>query len=319
MLKATPSIIVPYVLGLLTVAGRATCTRMARRLSSSVSHDALTRALTLTRRGGQALLLRAAKSLLGELADGYLIIDDTVIKKSWAKCIDYISWVYSSKEDRRVLGLCIVVLMWSNGTVTVPIAFRIWKPDATTRPNIALDLLKWAKKQGIRPRYVLFDSFYAYSKLLKWCHHQGWFFVGQVKKNRKLNEVQVKRVHSYPYWMERGKIDGGLAVTIVRHAKKYFVTNDPSLDGRAIRKLYTERWDIETAFRLLHGQLGMAACQAQSAIAQTNHIRYCCLAYLVITTEAAKRNITPYQLKERLTLERERWDTTYVERLLVGA
>jgi hypothetical protein len=319
MLKTTPSIIVPYVAGLLLVAGRATCTKMARRLHGEVSHDHLTRVLHTVRRGGQTLLLRAARRALGELTDGYLIIDDTVIKKAYAKCIDYLGLVHSSKEGRRVWGLCLVVLMWSNGTVTVPIAFRLWKPGSTTRPNIALDLLKWAKKRGIKPKYVLFDSFYAYAKLLKWCERQGWYFVGQIKKNRKLNDIQVKRWHCHPYWTEDGMIDGGLTVRIVRHGKKYFVTNDLSLTSRKVRQLYADRWDIETAFRLLHDQLSMDTCQAQSVIAQTNHIRYCCLAYLVITTEAAKRNITPYQLKEDLIFERERWDMGYVEKLLAFA
>ncbi len=118
MLKTTPAIIVPYILGLLTVAGRATCTRMARRLRDGISHDQLTRALQTVRSEGQALLLRLARRAVGEFKDGYLIIDDTVIPKAFARRIDCVGWMYSSRERRRVQGLRVVALMWSNGTIT---------------------------------------------------------------------------------------------------------------------------------------------------------------------------------------------------------
>lgn len=319
MLKATPFDIVLYVAGLLTVAGRATCTRMARSLKADVSHDQLTRTLQTVHRKGQTLLLSAARQLAGTLTGGYLIIDDTVIHKAFAKCIDCIGWMYSSKEQRQVQGLCIVVLMWSNGKVTLPLAFRLWRPKKKKRTTLALELLTWAKRQHIRPRYVLFDSFFSSKKILKWVEAQGWYFVSQVKKNRKLNGKPVKRWHRHPYWSESGTLEGGLNVRIAKHGRKYFVTNDVSLTSQEMRGMYKHRWGIEEAFRLLHDQLGMDDCQAQSALAQRNHIRFCCVAYLTLVYESGRRNITPYQLKDNLILERERQDIQFVKRILSTA
>lgn len=315
-----PAVILPYVLGLLLVAGRATCTRMAQRLLQPVSHDALTRTLTRVQSDGQTLLVQLARRLFGEFTDGYLIIDDTVIPKAFARCIECLGWMYSSKAKRQVQGLCVVVLMWSNGRVALPIAFRLWKPKSKKRTTLALELLKHAKqKMHIQPSYVLFDTFYASKKVLKWIDKNGWYFVSQVKRNRKLNDVQVRRVHRYPYWVERGHIDGRLKVTIARHGKKFFITNDAALTSQAMRAVYKHRWKIEEAFRLLHDQLNLDTCQAQSAVAQTNHITYCCVAYLALVSAAQRKHISAYQFKEQLSFEREPHDIQFIERLLSTA
>lgn len=303
-----PQAIVAYVLGLLYVAGRATCTAMTRHLSSPLSHDALTRALHRAETGSQALRLRSARRLFS-LKRGHLIIDDTVIEKAYAKCIEALAWVYSSKRDKHVLGLSVVVLCWSNGTVAVPLAFRLWRKGGPTKTELALELLKHAKqKLCLRPSCVPFDCYYASRDILKFRQQSRWEFVTRVKKNRLFNNVQVKRYKPNPYWTERGRIDGGLKVTIVRHGKKFLATNDASLTGAEIRDLYKRRWAIEDAFRLLHDQLGLDRCQARSATAQRNHVRYCCLAYLALVAESRHLNTTPYRLKETLVLERKRYD-----------
>lgn len=316
MPKATPYDIVLYVSGLLTVAGRATCTRLARKLTHEVSHDTLTRTIQTVHQQGQTLLLRAARRLAGSLTDGYLIVDDTVIQKAFAACIDCLGWMYSSKERRSVKGLCVVVLMWSNSAITVPLAFRLWRPKKKKRTTLALELLKWAKRQRLQPRCVLFDSFFSSKKILKWVDAQGWYFVSQVKKNRKLNGLPIRRWHRHPYWTEVGTLEGGLRVRIAKHGRKYFVTNEVSLTSQEMRAAYKHRWGIEEAFRLLHDQLGMDDCQAQSALAQRNHIRFCCLAYTVLLGEAQRRSISPYQLKDNLIFARKRWDMQFVKRLL---
>jgi hypothetical protein len=281
---------------------------MTRHLSSSISHDALTRALKRAESGSQALLLRTARTLFG-LKRGYLIIDDTVIEKAYAKCIEALAWVYSSKHDKQVLGLSIVVLCWSNGTIAVPLAFRLWRKGGATKTELGLELLRHAKQNlRLKPSYVLFDCYYASRDILKFLQRSRWKFVTRVKKNRLFNHVQVKRYKRNPYWRESGTIDGGLKVIIVRHGKKFFATNDTALAGLEIRELYKQRWAIEDAFRLLHDQLGLDRCQARSATAQCNHIRYCCLAYVAVVAESQRLSITSYQLKETLVLERKRYD-----------
>src|SRR3990167_2535650 len=163
-----PHRIFAYVKGLLSVAESATCTALARVLGGQ-SHDSLTRILNDPRLEWQTLLSSLALRIVGKLSDGWLIIDDTVIPKQFAKVVENISWVFSSKEGRSVLGLNIVVLCWSNGTLTIPLAFKVWKKDGKkSKFDLALELLSYAKNLlQLQPNYVVFDSWYASKNIVK--------------------------------------------------------------------------------------------------------------------------------------------------------
>lgn len=315
-----PTAIVAYVAGLLYSQGRRTCTAFARSLKQQVSHDSLTRALQRVERKSQALLIRLARTVFGAPEGGYLIVDDTVLEKAFARCIEGLAWVWSSKANRSVWGLSIVALCWSNGTITIPLAFRIWHKGGTSKLALAADLLRYAHSTlKLRPQYVLFDSYYSGKAVLKTVIAYGWKFVSQVKRNRLLNGVPVKRRHRHPYWIERGVLTGDIEVLIVRHGKKYFVTNDVSLSKHDILSLYRRRWSIEEVFRFLHNQLGVDHCQARTMLAQSNHIRFCCMAYLLLTRASQRRNLTLYALKEKLALEREVWAIQVLKPIFQGA
>ncbi len=150
--------ILAYLKGLLMVAEKATCVALGR-LKSEFSHDSLTRILKNQRIEWQTLLHILAIRIFGKLQNGFLIIDDTVIDKSFAKLIECISWVYCSKKGRPILGLSVVVLAWSNGKITVPLAIRIWKKrSGKSKYDLALELLSYARNiLRIKPKYVTFD------------------------------------------------------------------------------------------------------------------------------------------------------------------
>jgi hypothetical protein len=103
-----PLRIVPYVKGLLAVAEAATCTAIARVIKQT-SHDSLSRILKDPKFRWQTLLRTLALRIFGKLSDGWLVIDDTVIDKSFAKQIENLSWIYCSKKQRSVLGLNLVL------------------------------------------------------------------------------------------------------------------------------------------------------------------------------------------------------------------
>lgn len=297
-----------YLKGLLYTTGRITCAALARKLATGISHDQLSRVLKQAEKKGQTLLKHLALASFDKLKGGYLIIDDTVVEKFFAKRIANLAWVWSSKQNRAVLGLSLVVLCWSNGTVTIPIAFRLWQRDGQTKIALAVALLRYAKETlKLQPEYVLFDSYYSAKEVLRTVSDYHWKFVSQVKRNRLFNNQQVRRYRKNPYWSAQGNINGRLEVIIVRNGKKYFVTNDLSLSKQQLLALYILRWGIEEVFRFLHDQLGLDTCPARSDLAQKNHIRYCCMAYILILKEATTLNLSCYALKEKLSLERERY------------
>lgn len=294
-----PTKIVSYIKGLLSVSEDATCTAMARVLNEESSHDNLSRILKDKKLEWQILLSSFLLRIFGKLRDGFLIIDDTVIDKSFAKVIENISWMFCSKKNKSVLGLNIVVLVWSNGIITIPLAFKIWKKDSKkSKYDLALELLSYAKNfLKLKPKYVVFDSWYAAKKILKRLQGYKWKFVCQIKKNRKFNGVQLKLYKKYPYWMEQGTIDGSFKVLIVRNGKKYFATNDLALSKKEILDRYKTRWTIETMFRMLHDKLGFGECQARSLQAQTAHIHLCLMSFMLLEKEKQETGKTWYQLR----------------------
>lgn len=304
-----PERIFAYVKGLLSVSESAACTALARVLMNT-SHDSLTRILNDPKLVWQTLLTSLVLRIVGKLSNGWLIIDDTVIPKQFAKVVENISWVFSSKEGRSVLGLNIVVLCWSNGRMTVPLAFKMWRKDgAKSKFDLTLELLSYARNLlQLRPQYVVFDSWYASKNILRRLNRYGWTFVCQLKKNRLFNTVQLQKHRRNPYWMERGIIYGNCEVLVVRHGKKYFATNDLTAAKQGILSRYRTRWSIETMFRLLHGKLGMDECEARSARAQTAHITLCCMSFLILERVKRSTGKTWYQLKREYSFHPERVD-----------
>lgn len=304
-----PKTIIAYLEGIFYSPSKLTCTLIASVLGRRGSHDQFTRLLSHAASVGQTLLTAIIARLFDELKGGFLIIDDTVIKKQYSRKIENAFWVYSSKETRSVLGMNFVLLTWSNGTVTIPLAFRMWKNDGKTKINLAIQLLRYAHDTlKLSPEYVLFDSFYGAGDVLEILDGYGWKYVTQCKKNRKLDGVQLQRCRRNPYWISKGVLTNGCEVTIVKHGKNYFATNDHSLDSARIRALYKKRWPIEEVFRFLHSKLGMDDCQTRSERAQSNHITLCMAAHILIERERIDRNCSRYHVKRILSLKRERFD-----------
>lgn len=313
-----PSKIFAYIKGLLVVSETATCTSIARVVEQS--HDSLARIIQDTRLEWQTLLSSFIRKILGKLSDGYLMIDDTVINKSFAKVIENIAWVFCSKEGRSVLGLNIVVLAWSNGTVTIPLAIKIWKEGGPSKYVLALQLLSYAKNiLKIKPKYVTFDSWYSSKKILQRLQKYDWIFYTQIKRNRKFNGSQVQRRHRNPYWLETGTIDGNFKVLVVKNGKKYFITNNLTATKQQLLASYRTRWKIETMFRTLYNQLGLEECQARSLTTQTAHINLCFMAFVVLERARLETNQTSYQLRREYRFHPELIDNLFVQLNLMGA
>ena len=90
----------------------------------TVSHDRLTRMLQ-SDWSGHTLLDVVCRTLFA-WERGFLIIDDTVLAKPFATAIESLAWVYSSQERKPVYGLSLVLLVWTNGVLRVPLGIRLW-------------------------------------------------------------------------------------------------------------------------------------------------------------------------------------------------
>src|SRR5919201_6121353 len=204
--------------------------------------------------------------------------------------IEGLAWVFSSQECKPVYGLSLVLLVWTNGTLRIPLSRRLWHKGGPSKYELALELLSYARNRlRCRPAYVLVDAWYPSKPLLKRIRDYGWYFVCRLKKNRRFNGQAVRHHRRHPYWAEIGWLSGGLKVLVVRHGKKYYATNRLMLSAVEVRQLYRMRTQIEEVIRVCKDQLGLTGCQARSERAQAHHITCCLVAFCVLERERQDR------------------------------
>jgi hypothetical protein len=125
------------------------------------------------------------------LEDLYYVIDDTVIAKR-GRNIENVSFIHDHNLGRSVLGFCVVTLGLFTGENFYPVDFayrfgktrhpksskenigdprsmsgqRSYEAKHQNKIDLALSMIQTAYDHGIRAGYVLFDSWYAWPKLI---------------------------------------------------------------------------------------------------------------------------------------------------------
>jgi putative transposase len=308
-----PALLWLYLTALLYYRTSASCVALAEALQT-VSHDRLTRMLQGDWSGHTLLELACRTLFVWER--GYLILDDTVIPKPFATAIESLAWVYSSPERKPVYGLSLVLLIWTDGTLRIPLGLRLWHKGGASKYALALELLSYARNRlRCRPEYVLFDAWYPSQALLKRIRDYGWYFICRLKKNRRFNNQPLRTYRRHPYWAASGRLNGGLKVLVVRYGAKYYATNRLMLPAAEVRRIYRFRSQIEEVIRVCKDQLNLTGCQARSERAQLHHISGCLVAFCVLERERHERNLSIYNLKRQLSLRGRSYVLPALERL----
>lgn len=122
-----------YLTGLIT--GSAVSATAISQALGEVSHDTVTRFLHGGWWSARQLLLAAVRVVnwLGD--EGWLIVDDVLIPKPYAKLIAFCGWDFDHALRRNVFGLRVVFVVWCNGWLTVPLGFSVWQKDPTRPPR----------------------------------------------------------------------------------------------------------------------------------------------------------------------------------------
>jgi hypothetical protein len=164
---------------------------------------------------------------------GSLLVDDTVVEKPYARLLGEAAWVWSSKQRKVVFGGSVVLLVWTDRQVRIPLAFRCWQKGGASKVDLALELLSYARNRlRCKPQLVLFDSWYPSKKLLKRLGDYGGYFVCQLKKNRRFAGRPLVRYLQQPYWQATGSLTGDIKVFVVRYRRKYSAPNRLSLTAK---------------------------------------------------------------------------------------
>jgi putative transposase len=189
--------------------------------------------------------------------------------------------------------MSLVLLVWTNGTLRIPLGIRLWHRGGPSKYGLALELLSYARNRlRCRPEYMVFDAWYPAKVLLKRIRDYGWYFVCRLKENRRFNGHAVRAYRRHPYWAAYGWLSGGLKVLVVRYGAKYYATNRLMLSAAAVRRLSRCRSQIEEVIRVCKDQLSSTGCQARSERAQLHRISCCLVAFWVSERERHERQLS---------------------------
>jgi Transposase DDE domain len=312
-----PELIWLYLTALLYYRTSASCVALAEALQS-VSHDRLTRMLQADWSGHT--LLESACRMLFVWERGYLLLDDTVIAKPFATAMESLAWVFSSQERRPVYGVSLVLLVWTDGPLRIPLGVRLWRKGGPSKYELAVELLSYARNRlHCRPASVIFDAWYPSKALLKRIRDYGWYCVCRLKKNRRFNGQPLRAYRRHPYWTAHGQLTGGLKVLVVRHGAKSFATNRLTLSAAEVRRVYRVRSQIAEVIRVCKDQLALSGCQARSERAQLHHITCCLVAFCVLERERHERQLSIYTLRRQLSCRGRSLALPALERLMRAA
>lgn len=314
-----------YIEYLLATMDNYTCTNLAEHLDGeqAVSHDAITDFLrrdTLTPRG----LWAVVAPLIQDGPDAYLLIDDSVQDKRYARKIELVYRQYSGAEHGVVEGIGVVNLVHTNGLDHgfFPIDYRIYDPNGdgkTKQDHFREMLIRAVADKGIQAQTVLFDNWYASVENLKLIHRLGRYFITTVKSNRKVSisqEAGYVNLEDLPWDAESSRY--GMLVKLKELPFKvrlfvvvsstgdidWVITNRPEDPQRptttdAIRHENAVRWHVEQFHREVKQLTGTEKCQCRKARSQRNHLACCYLAWVSLQQHAQQSGLTLYRAHQR--------------------
>lgn len=241
---------------------------------------------------------------------GWLILDDTVITKEYSKAIECAGYCWSSKLERSVMGIHIVTLYWSDGTIRIPVGYRLWLPEGKakhyrTKVELAIELLSDNEEFCQTCSYITFDTWYCALLILRICAHMGLRCNGQLRKNRWVI-FKKRKIQVCSFSMGLHQVDlpgfGTILVYVDRfcHGVRYLMDTDTSLSPGEVKSRYNSRWAIEECFRFMKLRLGLTCCQCRIDVAQRNHISLVFLAHFVMEVLSVRLNMNVYKTSDHI-------------------
>lgn len=298
-----------------------TCTNLADHFAN-LSHDDVSRYLKeekLTPR----LLWEKVSPLLTSRLEGYLIFDDVVLEKIHSAKIQGVRRQYSGNQHGIIRGIGVVNCVYVDPVTDQfwVIDYRLFDPDrdGKTKLDHVQDMLLSALHRGLLFGYVLMDSWYATTELMKLLIRKHKVFYCPLKANRKVDESEAERPYravSSLDWSATELAEGKLVklykfpldvkvklfrVVVSTDRTDWLITNDLTQSSAlAAQQESAYRWKIEQLHREEKQLTGIAKCQCRLNRSQRNHIAAASLVWVRLKELAYHLQTTVYQLKQGL-------------------
>ena len=163
------------------------------------------------------LLWDNVKDIISVSDNAYLVFDDTVIDKRYAKEIETTKRQYSGNEHRVIQGIGLINCIYVNhelGKFWV-VDYRIYDPDRDGKTKIdhVMEMLQnQVCYKALQFQAVLMDSWYATNKLMLYIESLGKYYYCPLKRNRLVDDTasleDYKRIEllSWEQELKLGKI-----------------------------------------------------------------------------------------------------------------
>lgn len=286
------------------------------------SHDQINRYLAGDRLR-PSLVWEHVKSDVVQIHDGYIIFDDTIFDKRYAKAIGLAKHQYSGNAGKIINGIGIVTCLYVNAELDRYwlIDYRIYdkQGDGKSKVDHVCDMLRvLVKSRHVAFSTVLMDAWYASKSLLLYIESLDKTYYVPLKSNRLVDDSNGSK----PYqridtlqWTAAEQVSGKRVklnkfpknhkVKVFRVASSrrtdYVATNDLSQsDVSVVRQACDVRWKIECFHREAKQLTGLEKCQCRLPRIVRNHIGAAFLVWIHLMRQAHKTGQTLYQVKHGL-------------------
>lgn len=269
----------------------------------------------------------------------FIKIDDSKsVKPKTSIHFEVTDWHFNTAESRGYFyGTTFITVHISCGKRSIPLTLRLYLRAKTvrrinywrkqnnkkkipfrTKLSIVKEVLKELKQfiPEDQPVYVLFDSWYASAKLIKFCRRRGWHVICALKRNRNFKKTVKQRfkqlskmaryirlkdfksvilkssdsstqylVHSMRGYLKEIKDEVSIFISKRHHkdrSPEFFMTTDLSLSAQEALSRYTRRWAVEVDHLYLKVRLGLGDFRLRSYEGISRYFELVCLtlAYL---------------------------------------
>ena len=280
-----------------------TFTESARTDPHQQSHDTWRREL-INLQQHQNILWERVKGYV-KTKKGYLIADDTIIDKPFGKKIEVVGFHYSGKHKRVVRGICLITLLWTDGTRSIPVDFRLYhKQQGYSKNQHLRDMLRTAKQRGFSPRFTMFDSWYSSNDTLNLLKKWKWLYMVGVKSNRRLSTFhQIQTSLSSFLIGKTGLLCSLKGLGIHRCFSeqssspriRYWCTNHTNMTKDAWKDLKRISFSIEKYHRILKQYCLIERCQSRRRDIQRSYIALCLCAFVKMEVSCRHLSLTLYE------------------------
>lgn len=200
-----------YVSGLTVLEKKQTQSRIASTIGH-VTHDALNRLAGELQGLSTQMTISIIALITGIYDSGYIILDDTIVPKPFSRLVAGTYVDYDCTQKRYVRCHHIVVVIWTNGAIYIPVAFAFWHhrdfvPGYRTKNQIARILIYYVVRHHIPFSYLVFDNWYASKKNLRFFDRLSITFITRLRSNtwlihdnerQKVHKLTRYECHYYP-------------------------------------------------------------------------------------------------------------------------